>query len=175
MNTHAITDGEAFDLIGKSGGKRVVDTTLNIDAISTDAGLAGGAELGGDGACDSAVEIGVVEHDKGGVAAELERELLEGVGGLAHEQLADARGAGEGDLADGRVCGERLADLGGVRVGCDDIDEAGGEAGAVGEFGEGEGGEGGFGGGLGYNCAAGGEGRADFAVESQRRRGKLYG
>ena len=73
-----------------------------------------------------AVEVGVVEHDRGRLAAELERdplELLAADGG----DLAAGRGrAGERDLVDARVRDEVLADL---AAGGDDVDDAGGYAG----------------------------------------------
>lgn len=159
----AVADLEFLDLGGELLGELVVDAALDVDAVGADASLARGAELGGDGTSHSGVDVGVIEDDEGGVAAELEGQLLEGAGALLHEQLADVRRAGEGDLLNGGGGGEGLADLGGVVEGRDDVDDAFRDAGAVAELSEGEGGEGGLAGGFAYDRAARGEGRADLA------------
>lgn len=160
----AVADGEVLaDGGGELGRELVVDGALDEDAVGAHAGLTGGAELAGQGAGDGGVDVGVGEDDEGRVAAELEGEFFQGRAALAHEELADGGGAGEGDLADGGVGGEGLADARGVVQGGDEVDDAAGDAGAVGELGEGEGGEGGFAGGLAYDGAADGEGGADLA------------
>jgi hypothetical protein len=48
------------------------------------------------------------------VPAELEGELLQGLRGLLHQQLARHCGAGQGDLAGSRVRGQQVADGDGV-------------------------------------------------------------
>jgi hypothetical protein len=65
-----------------------------------------------DEAFDGAVEIGVVEDDVGGFAAEFRGEGLAGACGRLADDLADLGGAGEGDLVDrdvdeGRAGGRR--------------------------------------------------------------------
>ena len=56
-------------------GEGVVDAGLDVDPVGADAGLAGVPELAGDGALDRLVEVGVVEDDERGVAAQLHRQL----------------------------------------------------------------------------------------------------
>src|SRR5690606_33128869 len=55
----------------------IVDAALNEYAVRAYAGLPRVSILGGDGARDRGLDIGIVEHDKRRVAAELERELLQ--------------------------------------------------------------------------------------------------
>ncbi len=62
-----------------------------------------------DDAFDRAVEIGVLEHDEGRLAAELERQLLARSGGRLADRAADLGRAGEGDLVDALVGDERRA------------------------------------------------------------------
>jgi len=59
------------------------------EAVRADAGLAARAELAGDRAVDGRVNVGVVEHNEGSIAAELERKLLERRGRLLGQDLAD--------------------------------------------------------------------------------------
>ena len=54
-------------------------------------------------ALDSLVEIGVVEDDERGVAAELERHLLHLASALLHQELSDLGRAGEAELAHDRI------------------------------------------------------------------------
>ena len=74
-----------------------------------------------DDALDGLVERGVVEHDVGRLAAELEREPLAGAGERALDRLADVGRAGEGDLVDAGMAHERGA---GVARAGDDVDDA---------------------------------------------------
>jgi len=85
--------------------------------------------LGGDGAFDRRVEVGVVEDDERRVAAELERELLDRVGALLHECPAGFSGAGEGELAHGGIGAQLAAD--GARISGDDVEHAFRDAGAL--------------------------------------------
>src|SRR5262249_23666199 len=80
------------------------------------------------------VEIGVREHDRRRLAAELERNSLQIAGGRLDDQLADLGRAGEGDLIDVRMFGKcgagRLAKPG------HDVDDAVGNACRLDEFAE---------------------------------------
>jgi hypothetical protein len=51
----------------------VVHAFLHVEAVGADAGLAGVAVLADHRAFDGAVDVGVVEHDEGRVAAQLQR------------------------------------------------------------------------------------------------------
>ncbi len=58
-------------------------------------------------AVDGRVEVGVGEDDVRALAAQLEGDPLERVGGVPHDDLADLGRAGEGDLVDARVLDQR--------------------------------------------------------------------
>ena len=57
----------------------------------------------------AAGEVGVVEHDVGALAAELELHLLQVAGGGLHDAPAGGGRPGEGDLGDRRMLGDVLA------------------------------------------------------------------
>lgn len=140
-----------------------VDALLHEDAVGADAGLAGGLELADDGAVEGQVQVGVVEDDEGSVSAQLEAQLLEGVAGLAHEDLSDPGGAGEGDLLDNVGFAQRQSDLGGVFEGGHDVDYAGGDTGSLAEDSQGVGGEGGFTGALDDDGATSSQSGSDLS------------
>src|SRR3954469_3385732 len=122
---HAVLEAVAdLELSGRGGkplGESIVDAVLDEEAVGADAGLAGVAVLRSDGAFDGAVEVGVVEDDEGGVAAELHRDLLHRLRRLLHQLLAALGRAGEGDLLDVRVRGQLGAYL--ARRAGDDVDD----------------------------------------------------
>src|SRR5258705_10818110 len=60
-------------------------------------------------AFDDAVEIGVLEHDEGTLAAQLEGQLLAAARGRLANDAADFRGARERDLLDVRMLHQNLA------------------------------------------------------------------
>ena len=91
-------------------GERVGDTVLHIDAIGTDAGLTGIAELGDHCAFDGGIEIRVVEDDEGGVATEFQRKPLDPVSRFLHQPPPYSRRAREGDLGNFRVVTEFVTD-----------------------------------------------------------------
>ncbi len=70
----------------------------------------------------------------GGMAAEFQDQMLDGLGRLAEQQPADLGGAGEGKHADARILGPRRDDLGGVAG--DDVEDARRNAGTFGKHGE---------------------------------------
>jgi hypothetical protein len=81
-----------------------------------------------DDALDGLVDGGVLEHDVGRLAAELEGEARARPGQRPLDQLADLGGAGERDLVDAGVGDERRT--GRARPG-DDVDDAGREVGLL--------------------------------------------
>ena len=83
------TDLERVDLLDKTAAELGVDRRVDEEAVHADAGLAARAELAGDRAVDGRVNVGVVEHNEGSIAAELERKLLERRGRLLGQDLAD--------------------------------------------------------------------------------------
>ena len=72
-----------FDCGGELLGKGVVNAVLHVEAVGADAGLPGVAVLGNHGAFDRRIEIGIIEHDEGRIAAELQGKLLDGGGSSA--------------------------------------------------------------------------------------------
>ncbi len=58
--------------LGEALGEGVVDVVLHQDAVGADAGLAGIPVFRGDGTLDRHLDVGIVEHDERGVAAELQ-------------------------------------------------------------------------------------------------------
>ena len=160
-----VADPEAvhpvFQFVVEAGG----DAFLDEEAGAGAADLALVEPDGVDEAFDGAVEVGVVEDDVGGFAAEFEGEGLAGAcGGLA-DALADGGGAGEGDLVDVGVDEGRA----GGAVAGDDVEDALGEARLAADLGEEEGGEGGVFGGFEDDGVAGGEGGGDLPGEHQER------
>jgi hypothetical protein len=67
----------------------------HVDPVGADARLAVVAVLRDDGARGGGVEVRIVEHDEGRVAAELQAQLLHRVGALAHETPARPRSSRE--------------------------------------------------------------------------------
>src|SRR5690348_1185884 len=70
-------------------GERVVDSILHVEAIRTDAGLAGVAILRGGSSFDGGVDVGVVENDEGRVSSKLKRDFFDRAGALRHQEFAD--------------------------------------------------------------------------------------
>ena len=112
----------------------VVDRALDEDPAPGAAVLAAVVEDRVRRLAGEALEVGVGEDDVRALAAELEADLLHVVGGQPHDLLAGRRLAGEGDLADPGMAGDRRAGRA-ARAG-DDVDDAGGEAGLEGELAE---------------------------------------
>ena len=100
---------QAADLLGQLGDELVVDGLLDVDPLDRDADLAGvhhpapGRGVGG------AVEVGVGEDDHRVLAAELEADRGQRLGGARHHLAAGAVGAGELDEVD--VVDQRAAGL----------------------------------------------------------------
>ena len=117
-------------------------------------------EDGAGGSGNGFVEVGVGEDDGRALAAELEGDFLQVSGGGFDDQAADFGRAGEGDLVDERMRGERGS--GAFAESGEDVDDALGEAGFVDELGEAEAGHRGLLGELEDDGAAGGEGGAEL-------------
>ena len=148
-------------------GEGVVDSVLDVEAIGADAGLAGVAIFRSGRAFDGGVDVGIVENDEGSVAAELERDFLDGAGALRHEQLADFGRAGERKFADDRIGCEFAADFDG-RAG-DYVEDAFRNAGAFAENSERERGKRRLLRGLDDERAAGSERGTGFARDHGER------
>lgn len=144
---------------------------MHVEAVGTVAGLAGVAHFGVDGGGGGGFEVGVIEDDEGGVAAEFEGEAGDVLGGLLDEEFADAGGAGERDFSDEGI-GEEFGDEG-RGVSGEELKDAGGEVGGaedrVDGLREGDAAEGGDFRGFQDHGAAGGEGGGDFADGEHER------
>ena len=132
-----VADTQLFDRDLQALGELVIDALLHIDPVGADAGLAVVAELALDRAFDRRIQIGVVEHDEGGVAAQLHRAFHHLIGGLPQQRSAHLGRAGEGQLAHLGVLAELLADFGGGGRG-DHREHALGHAGLLGQHRHGE-------------------------------------
>jgi len=84
---HAVSDFIALTF-SVSLRRRRRRPCLHEQAVRAYAGLPGVAVLGGERALDRGVEVGIVEHDEGRVAAELHRRLLHRLRALLEEDLA---------------------------------------------------------------------------------------
>ena len=105
--------------VGDGGGEGfeefVIEAVLHEDARARGAHLPLVVVNAGGGATHGALEVGVSEDDVGRLAAEFERDPLERVCRAAHDDLADRRGACEGDLVYARMrdqCSARCAKAG---------------------------------------------------------------
>ena len=83
--------------------------------------------------CGGRRDVGVVEDDGGGLAAELEGAAGDALAADRGDPAAGGGRAGEGDLVDARVAHQQLGDL---AVGGDDVEHAGGQADLLGDLGQ---------------------------------------
>lgn len=137
-------------------GELVVDTALHVDEVGSDAGLGVGAPLGNHELLKGKVKVGVIEDNERGVAAELEADLLDSLGTLGIQELANASRSSEGQLADTGIAGEDLADLGRLGRG-HDVHDTGRHTSLGSDLGDGEGTKGGLGCRLAYHSASSGK------------------
>ncbi len=90
------------------------------------AGLPGVAQAGAEEHGGHVLEVGVGQHDRGGLPAELQGHGLELLAARGGDPPAHRRGAGEGDLAHGRVPDQPVAH---AAVAGDEVDHASGHPG----------------------------------------------
>ena len=88
-----------------------VDAFLHDDAAGRGAALAGGAEAAPDAAFDGKIEVGVVQHDHGILAAQFQRAMLEALGGGGANDAPDCGRTGQRDGADFGMLHQRSANL----------------------------------------------------------------
>ena len=123
---------------GKLFHKGVVHAVLHINPIGADASLSGIAVFAGHGAVYRAVQVRVVKHDKGRIAAEFQREFLHGRGALLHQDAAHFGGAGKAQVPHHVAGTQDFADGDAVVcVGAQHIQNPGGNAGALRQLGGG--------------------------------------
>ena len=118
----ARAEPERLRALDETGGERVVEALVDDDAARRRAALAGGAERRPDDAVDGEVEVGVVHDDDRVLAAELEVDVLQTLGGRLEHLHAGLPRTRERDHADVRVPDEPLAD--GSPTAVDDVDDA---------------------------------------------------
>mmetsp|Transcript_762 Transcript_762/g.2982 ORF Transcript_762/g.2982 Transcript_762/m.2982 type:complete len:245 (-) Transcript_762:386-1120(-) len=151
--------------------KGVVHIIVNENLVRADAGLAGVSQAGAEEGEGGPVQVGILEHNKGGVAAELKADSLNGAGGLGHQQLAHRRAPREADLSNLAAPRELRPD--GLGVPAHDLHPTLGKTSLVGKVGERDGTQRGLLGGLDDDGAARREGRAD--LPGDHREGKVPG
>jgi hypothetical protein len=76
---------------------------MHVNTVWTDACLAAIAEFGAHQAFDRSIQIGIIKHDEGCIAAQFQRQLFQSVGRFARQILAHCGGTREGDFANPRV------------------------------------------------------------------------
>ena len=158
----AVADLEGLHARGEPRHEFIVDGVVHIKPVGADAGLAGIAVFGGDGAFDGGVEIGIVKDDEGGVAAQFQAEFLDLPGALAHEYPSHFGGAGKGDLGYLRMLGDHFPEAG-AALGGDHREQACGHTRPLGQNGQGQHRERRFRRGFGDHGAARRQGRRDLA------------
>src|SRR5580698_2105697 len=104
-----------------------VDAFLDDDATGCGAALAGGTESTPEAAFDGELEVGVVEHDHGILAAEFERTMFEALGCDLAYNSAYGAGSGQRNGFDVGMLRQRAAYFGAETS--DDVDDAFGQAG----------------------------------------------
>ena len=99
----SVSEFQLFDCRRQLLCEGIIDARLHQYTVGADTGLPGIAELRSHGSRHRPIEIGIIENDKRRIAAELHTDALHGSGGLAHEELANLCGAGEGHHAHQRI------------------------------------------------------------------------
>ncbi len=105
----SVADLELFSPFDKPFREVLRNALLQQDAAGGGAALAGGAEGAPERAVEREIEIGVVEHDHGVLAAHLKRHLLEGGRGLLCHQRAHFARSGKADGTDIGMLHQRVA------------------------------------------------------------------
>jgi len=107
-----LTDGDRLGARGEALEVLVVDAPLHELARPRTAVLPRVVEDRPQGLLDADVEVGVVEHDVGRLAAELERDARDVRRGRLHHRRADLGGSRERDLRDTRIGDQRAGRTG---------------------------------------------------------------
>ena len=116
--------------LGEFAHKFVIHAALHINAVGAHAGLACVAEFAGNRAGDGGFKIGIVEHDKRCITAQLHRGFFDAGSALRLQLAADGGGAGEAEFFYGIAFGEHTADF--ARRAGDHVEHARRNAGAFG-------------------------------------------
>ncbi len=157
---------------GEALQEGVGDRLVDVEPLDGDAELAGRGEAGAYGTRRGLLDVGVLQHQHGVLAAEFEGDADQAGGGALGDLAAGAGGAGEGDVV--RV----LDDLGSDdrALAEDDLEDLGGQAGLDEQVTGPQGGQAGLGVGLHDHRVArdeGGERVADGQLQRVVPRGDL--
>ncbi|MCY1421142.1 hypothetical protein D9M71_367880 [compost metagenome] len=146
--------------------KLVVDAFLRINAAGSGAVLPGVIEAKGTNAFDRRIDVGVVEDDHWGLAAQFHVHALDAVGGAGNDVRAGSDRACQRDHAHFRVGHQRAAH--GRATAEHQVEHAGRED-LGGQLAQAQGGQRGLLGGLEHHRVAGGQGRGDFPGDHHQR------
>ncbi len=103
---------QSTHLFGEFSGECIVNALLHINSIRTNTGLAGIAILRSNCAFHRCIKIGVVKHNKRGIAAQLKGEFFNRIGRLTQQNAAHFSRAGKAYLANPTVFTENFSNLG---------------------------------------------------------------
>ena len=163
----AVAHGQGRHALGEVLDEFVMDRLVDQDAVRGQAVLSGGLELGrhrGEGRLPG---VHVRPDDEGGVATQLQRDALHGVGTLLQQQPADPGGTGEGERLDAILAAQDPRHLG--RLAQHHVEDPGRNAGTLGQFGQRQRRVRRLAGGLDDHRAAGGHGGGGLAGDHRQR------
>ena len=125
-----VTQGQAGGFGGELGSKGIGHGGVNDDALGGHADLAGIGEGPKGSGVHGGFQVGIVQHQQRGFAAQFQQHRFEVLGADAGDDLAHMGGAGEIDAAHCRVGYHGLDHGGGIRRGVgDEVDHPGRQAG----------------------------------------------
>ncbi len=104
-----IANLQSFCRCSQFFSKSIIDTSLHIDAVSTNAGLTIVAIFGNHRTLYRGIQIRIVEDDERRVATQFKAHFLDAVRTLAHQDLPHTSGTGESDLGNFRIGAELFA------------------------------------------------------------------
>lgn len=152
----------------EAGNELVVDTLLDQNTGTGAAALAVVVEDTKVSPGDGVVDVGIVEDNVGGLAAQLESNLLQvGLGSSLEDSAADESRSSEGDLVDVHVGGD--GSTGGTAKARDDVNDTRGEASLDDQLGDVESGQRSLLGGLQDNSVTGSNGGTDLPGQHEKR------
>ncbi|MCY1512829.1 hypothetical protein D9M68_473050 [compost metagenome] len=163
----AVADADLLRFLLQAPQQRLIELTLDQHAGGGGADLALVPEDTEHDPLDGGLDIAVGEDDEGRLAAQLQADVFDVAGGGLHDAAAGGHAAGEGQLVDAGVLGQRCARI--RPQASHQVQHAGRQPGLVGDTGQLQGGQWGQLGGLEHHAAAGGQGRGDFPGGHQHR------
>ncbi len=104
----AVAHRQVLEHLREIFDEAAVNRFMDVETRRRNTHLPGVAVLAGGGNLRHFADVHVIEDHHRRVPAELQGDLLDAVGGQAHELLADRNRAGESDLSDDRRCNQVL-------------------------------------------------------------------